>query len=128
MIRAKGLLITVLLFAVIVSEMHPAFSEGPALIAVVLSRDIAPYRAALEERTRERVPLQWAGTQLNLALALREVGRRELSAQRLQSALEAAQQSSTVYLEGGNEQYQAYFDELIHSIETEIAALEDEDS
>lgn len=45
---AKGMLVTMILCSVIVSEMHPAFSDGPVVIAVVLSRDIAPYRDALE--------------------------------------------------------------------------------
>jgi tetratricopeptide (TPR) repeat protein len=35
-----------------------------------LEKAIAAYRSALEERTRERVPLQWAMTQVNLAEAL----------------------------------------------------------
>lgn len=48
MLRARKLLIAIIVCGVIVSEMHPAFSEGPALIAVVMSRDIAPYREALK--------------------------------------------------------------------------------
>ena len=35
---------------------------------------IAAYRAALEERTRERVPLDWAATQNNLGTALCALG------------------------------------------------------
>ena len=35
-----------------------------------LEEAVAAYRAALEERTRERVPLDWAGTQNNLGSAL----------------------------------------------------------
>ena len=41
-----------------------------------LEEAVAAYRAALEERTRERVPLDWAATQNNLGLAL-AVSRRE---------------------------------------------------
>jgi hypothetical protein len=37
----------------------------------------ARLRAALEERTRERVPLDWAMTQNNLGLALQALGERE---------------------------------------------------
>ena len=36
-----------------------------------LEEAVAAYRAALEERTRERVPLDWAMTQNNLGNALR---------------------------------------------------------
>ena len=35
------------------------------------------YRAALEERTRDRVPLDWAMTQNNLGTALKRLGERE---------------------------------------------------
>ena len=38
---------------------------------------MAAYRAALEERTRERVPLDWAQTQNNLGNALETLGERE---------------------------------------------------
>ena len=40
-----------------------------------LEEAVAAYRAALEERTRERVPLDWATTQNNLGTALRTLGR-----------------------------------------------------
>ena len=36
---------------------------------------MAAYRAALEERTRDRVPLDWAMTQMNLGNALWSAGR-----------------------------------------------------
>jgi hypothetical protein len=37
---------------------------------------VAAYREALKERTRERVPLQWATTQTNLGTALSTLGER----------------------------------------------------
>lgn len=45
--RIGPLLRIFLLCVVIVTELVPAFSNGPVTIAVVLSRDIAPYREAL---------------------------------------------------------------------------------
>ena len=48
MLRAKSPLLVGILCAVLVTGMLPAFSEGPAVIAVIFSRDIAPYRQALE--------------------------------------------------------------------------------
>ena len=42
-----------------------------------LEQAVAAYQAALEERTRERVPLDWAWTQMNLGSALLTLGRRE---------------------------------------------------
>lgn len=50
---------------------------------------IAAYRAALEEWTRERVPLDWAVTQNNLGSALAALGRRESGTARLEKAVEA---------------------------------------
>ena len=39
-----------------------------------LEEAVAAFRAALEERTRERVPLDWAATQTNLGAALASSG------------------------------------------------------
>ena len=38
---------------------------------------VAAFREALQERTRERVPLDWADTQNNLGLALVSLAERE---------------------------------------------------
>ena len=47
------------------------------------------YRAALEESTRDRVPLDWAMTQNNLGNALRRLGERESGTARLEEAVAA---------------------------------------
>jgi tetratricopeptide (TPR) repeat protein len=47
------------------------------------------YRAALQEMTRERVPLQWAMTQMNLGSALMALGERESGTVRLEEAVAA---------------------------------------
>ena len=47
------------------------------------------YRAALEEWTRDRVPLQWATTQNNLGTALETLGARESGTARLEEAVAA---------------------------------------
>ena len=54
-----------------------------------LEEAVAAYRAALEERTRERVPLDWAGTQNNLGNALSTLGERESGTARLEEAVAA---------------------------------------
>ena len=54
-----------------------------------LEEAVAAYRAALEERTRERVPLDWARTQNNLGTALRALGERESGTARLEEAVAA---------------------------------------
>jgi tetratricopeptide (TPR) repeat protein len=54
-----------------------------------LKEAIAAYRAALEELTRERVPLDWAMTQNNLGSALQSLGERESNTARLEEAVAA---------------------------------------
>jgi hypothetical protein len=54
-----------------------------------LEAAVTAYRAALEVRTRERVPLDWAGTQNNLGNALSTLGEREDGTQRLDEAVTA---------------------------------------
>ena len=54
-----------------------------------LHEAIAAYRAALEEWTRERVPLQWATAQMNLGNALLRLGEREGGSAPLEEAVSA---------------------------------------
>jgi len=52
-----------------------------------LEEGVTAFRAALEEYTRERVPLQWAMTQSNLGNALLALGERESGTARLEEAV-----------------------------------------
>ncbi len=54
-----------------------------------LEQAVEAYRAVLEERTRERMPLAWAATQNNLGSALAILGERESGIERLEQAVEA---------------------------------------
>ena len=54
-----------------------------------LQEAVVAYRSALEEWTRERVPLDWARTQNNLGTALSSLGERESGTERLQEAVQA---------------------------------------
>ena len=54
-----------------------------------LEEAVAAYRAALEERTRERVPLDWAGTQNDLGIAVMRLGERDSGTARLEDAVAA---------------------------------------
>ncbi len=54
-----------------------------------LEEAVAAYRAALEELTRERVPLDWAATRSNLGNALALLGQRESGTARLEEAVAA---------------------------------------
>ena len=47
------------------------------------------FRAALEETTRARLPLQWAMTQMNLGTALETLGERGGGTARLEEAVAA---------------------------------------
>jgi hypothetical protein len=47
------------------------------------------FQAALEVRTRERAPFDWAGTQNDLGVALLALGRRETGTARLEEAVAA---------------------------------------
>ena len=52
-----------------------------------LENAIAAFRAALEEQTRDRVPIDWARTQISLGNALRSLGERESGTARLEEAV-----------------------------------------
>ena len=54
-----------------------------------LEEAVTAYRAALEERTRERVPLDWAATQNNLGNAFLALGKRESRTAHLEEAVTA---------------------------------------
>ncbi len=54
-----------------------------------LEQAVAAYDEALKERTRERVPLQWATTQNNRGNALLTLGERESGTARLEQAVAA---------------------------------------
>ena len=54
-----------------------------------LTEAIATYRDVLKDRTRDRVPLDWAMTQNNLGNALSSLGTRESSTARLEEAVAA---------------------------------------
>jgi tetratricopeptide (TPR) repeat protein len=56
---------------------------------VRLEEAVTAFREALKERTRERMPLQWAGTLHNLGAALRTLGAREPGIARLEEAVAA---------------------------------------
>ena len=55
----------------------------------LLIEAVTAYRNALQECTRERVPLDWAMTQNNLGTALSTLGERENGTERLEEAVTA---------------------------------------
>ena len=63
-------------------SLAPAISER-------LRQAVSAFQASLEERTRARAPLDWAGTQNNLASALLKLGAGEDGTARIQEAVAA---------------------------------------
>jgi Tetratricopeptide repeat len=78
---------------------------------------VAACRAALQEQTQKRVPLDWAATQNNLGNALRTLGERESGTTRLEEAVTVMKQAWNVYREVGKEQYQVAFESRLKAIE-----------
>ena len=54
-----------------------------------LEQAVTAYTEALKERTRERAPLDWAGTQSSFGAALTTLGERERGTERLEQAVTA---------------------------------------
>src|SRR5689334_1984569 len=54
-----------------------------------LGEAVAAYRAALKERPRNRVPLDWAAAQNDLGVALQTLGARESGTAHLEEAVNA---------------------------------------
>ncbi len=52
-----------------------------------LDEAVTAYRSALEIRTRNRVPLDWAETQVNLGVALKDLGERRTDNAQLEEAV-----------------------------------------
>jgi hypothetical protein len=63
-----------------------------------LEEEVLAYREALKERTRERVPLDWAITQNNLGTVLQRLGDRESSTDRLKEAITAYDAALEVFI------------------------------
>jgi tetratricopeptide (TPR) repeat protein len=62
-----------------------------------LKEAIETYRTALEEHTRERVPVDWAVTQSNLGNTLTNLGQLEISLGQLEIGTERLQEAVQAY-------------------------------
>jgi|1185.fasta_scaffold82931_2 hypothetical protein len=88
-----------------------------------LEQAVDTLRAALQERTRESTPLQWAETQSNLGAAFRALGERAKQPQ-LKKALVATNAAHELYTAAGIVRYSADLADRIKALNAEIAALE----
>lgn len=82
-----------------------------------LEEAVTAFRAALEEQTRERVPLKWAGTQSNLGVALKSLGLREIGTARLEEAVTAIRTVRDFRKEASGSRSQADYEQRIAAIE-----------
>ncbi len=74
-----------------------------------LEEGVAAYRAALEERTRERVPLDWAAATGNQGVAMMVIAERTNDAALAEAALGQIEEAYETTRSGGQEQWSAYF-------------------
>jgi hypothetical protein len=84
---------------------------------------LTAYRAALEERTRERVPLEWAATQHGLANALAALARRKRSPAQMEKALKHMRAAVEGYRQAGDAYWGPIARRQLASLEAELFAL-----
>ena len=84
---------------------------------------VVAYREALKERIRERVPLDWAMTQNNLGSALCIFGERTGDSSKLKEARSAINNAFDMFIQAGQEQHRAQFEERLSEIDRKIAGL-----
>lgn len=86
-----------------------------------LEQAVEAYRAALQERTRERVPLDWAQTQNNLGNALETVGVRTHDRAKLEEAQKAVSAAFEVFMQAGQEHHRHYFESRLREIDGRLS-------
>jgi hypothetical protein len=79
------------------ASYHPEILKQVAAAGHTIGAHTWSYRAALQERTRERVPLDWAMTQANLGGTLWTLGSRESGTARLEEAAAAYREALQEY-------------------------------
>jgi tetratricopeptide (TPR) repeat protein len=87
-----------------------------------LEQAVEAFRLALEEYTRERVPLDWAQTQNNLGIVLTALGERRHSITLLRQTEAAIQSAYAVVKEAGYHQYDDGFEECLCTVRQLIEA------
>jgi hypothetical protein len=86
-----------------------------------LEQAVTAYRKALEERTQQRVPLDWAMTQNNLGQALELLGVRNKDAALLHEALRVTKQAYFIFVkEAGQSQHEPYYQKRLQAIQQHI--------
>lgn len=86
---------------------------------VRLEHAVTAYRDALKERTRDRVPLQWAMTQMNLAIAELALHRKAPDPGRLAKARTRVVEARAIVTEGAP-RYVEIADDSLAAIDTAL--------
>jgi tetratricopeptide (TPR) repeat protein len=86
-----------------------------------LNDAVAAFHEALQERTRDKVPLDWAITQNNLGNALRALGKLESGTARLEEAAGAYQAALLVLRPAPAEYYTQITERNLQRVQQEIA-------
>lgn len=84
---------------------------------------MAAYENALKERTRAKVPLQWATTQNNLGSVQLILGLRQKKQALLSAARQSVNNAYAVYEQAKITTYNDYFEERIKKIDQAMAEL-----
>ena len=88
-----------------------------------LEEAIAAYREALKEHTRERYPLDWAGTLGNEALALMLLAERRQDAAMAAAALSQINKAVETMRNGGNAPSAAFYEQQLPRARALVARL-----
>jgi hypothetical protein len=85
---------------------------------------VAADRAALQEYTRERVPLDWAHTQHALANALAVLAARLKDPARAQEAIACMRGAIEVYRKGGESNWLPIAERRVDEMEAELSRMQ----
>ena len=88
-----------------------------------LEEAVAAYRAALEERTRERVPLRWAYSQQGLANALAALAKRQNNADLMEQALQSLRGAVEAYQQAGEGYWLPIAQKRVTEMQAELIEL-----
>jgi len=84
---------------------------------------VTAYHAALEEWTRERVPLDWARTQMNLGVTLATMAERQKDAALVGEAIEAMRGSVEAFQQAGESYWLPIAQQRVREMQGELVEL-----
>jgi hypothetical protein len=89
-----------------------------------LGRAVVAFEAALLERTRERVPLDWAGSRHGLANSLESLAEREDGMERQRAAIVAMGDAAELFAEGGVDYWLPVAEESLERMRAQLVEME----